>query len=159
MPWGGGSTSLLPEDNKPGEKLHQLVERLSVRLGDHNVTMARPVQDHRPERMQQWVPARTAGAAAVVKDRVGDAIYPPWLLREPLRLQVKGDKPFYHGALKLLTRAHRIEAAWWDPNGTEPVLRDYFIARSESAGLLWVYRERLAEEQERAQWFLHGVYA
>jgi protein ImuB len=159
VPWGGASTSLLPEDNKAGEKLHQLVERLSVRLGDHNVTIARPLQDHRPERMQQWVPARTAGASAAVKDMVGDAIYPPWLLREPLRLQVKGDKPFYQGALKLLTRARRIEAAWWDPEGKEPVLRDYFIASSESAGLLWVYRERLAEEQERAQWFLHGVYA
>jgi protein ImuB len=159
VPWGGASTSLLPEDNKPGEKLHQLVERLSVRLGEHNVTMARPAQDHRPECMQQWVPARTAGAAAALKDLVGDAIYPPWLLREPLRLQVKGDKPIYQGALQLLTRARRIEAAWWDPQGNEPVLRDYFIARSESAGLLWVYRERLSEEQDRAQWFLHGLYA
>lgn len=159
VPWGGASTSLLLEDNKPGEKLHQLIERLSVRLGEHNVTLAQPLQDHRPERMQQWVPARTAGAAAAVKDMAGDAIYPPWLLREPLRLQVKGDKPFYQGALQLLTRARRIEAAWWDPQASEPVLRDYFIARSESAGLLWVYRERLAAEQDRAQWFLHGVYA
>ena len=109
--------------------------------------------------MQQWVPARAPGASAAVKDMVGDAIYPPWLLREPLRLQVKGDKPFYQGALQLLTRARRIEAAWWDPQTSAPVLRDYFIARSESAGLLWVYRERLAADQERAHWFLHGVYA
>ena len=159
VPWGGVSTSLLPEDNKPGEKLHQLIERLSVRLGDHNVTIAQPLQDHRPEHMQQWVPARTSGAAAVLKQMADDAIFPPWLLREPLRLQVKGDKPFYQGALQLLTRARRIEAAWWDPSDSEPVLRDYFIARSESAGLLWVYRERLAEDQDRAQWFLHGVYA
>jgi protein ImuB len=158
LPWGGLTTSLLPEDNKPGEKLHQLVERLSVRLGEANVTFAQPCEDHRPECMQKWLPARLPGAAAAVKP-VADALYPPWLLREPLRLQVKADKPWYQGPLQLLTRARRLEAAWWDTQVTEPALRDYFIARSDSAGLLWVYRERLAEDQDRAQWFLHGLYA
>jgi protein ImuB len=88
-----------------------------------------------------------------------DVLYPPWLLREPLGLQVKNDKPWYQGPLQLLTRARRIEAAWWDPQSTEPVLRDYFIARSEKAGLLWIYRERLAADQDHPQWFLHGLYA
>jgi protein ImuB len=159
VPWGGATTSLLPEDNKPGEKLHQLVERLSVRLGDHNVTFARACQDHRPECMQQWVPARTAGAAAALKEIAGDAIFPPWLLREPLRLAVKADKPWYKGPLQLLTRARRVEAAWWEAEGEQPVLRDYFIARSAASGLLWIYRERLAADQDRAHWFLHGLYA
>jgi protein ImuB len=159
VPWGGLTTSLLPQDNKPGERLHQLVERLSVRLGEGNVTVPEPLQDHRPECMQRWVPARTAGAAAAVKDLASDALYPPWLLREPMRLQVKADKPWYQGPLQLLTRARRLEAAWWDPQVGTPVLRDYFIARSAAAGLLWVFRERLAADQERAQWFLHGLYA
>lgn len=159
VPWGGITTSLLPEDHKPGERLHQLVERLSVRLGEGNVTVPRALQDHRPEGMQLWVPARTAGAAAAVRDAASDALYPPWLLREPLRLQVKGDKPCYQGPLQLLTRARRIEAAWWDTRAREPVLRDYFIARSEQAGLLWIFRERLAADQEDAHWFLHGLYA
>jgi len=159
VPWGGASTSLLPEDNQPGEKLHQLIERLSVRLGERNVTLAQPLADHRPECMQRWVPARTAGAAAAIQGLQGDATYPPWLLREPLRLQVKADKPWYQGPLQLLTRARRLEAAWWDPGQGEPVLRDYFIARGAAAGLLWVFRERLAADQERAQWFLHGLYA
>jgi protein ImuB len=159
VPWGGVTTSLLPEDNKPGEKLHQLVERLSVRLGEHNVVMPQPLQDHRPECMQAWRPARVAGAAQAVQEAAADTLYPSWLLRAPLRLQVKGDKPFYQGPLQLLTRARRIEAAWWDAQRSEPALRDYFIARSASAGLLWVYRERLAADQDRAQWFLHGLYA
>jgi protein ImuB len=159
VPWGGVSTSLLPEDNKPGEKLHQLVERLSVRLGEANVTVPQSLQDHRPECMQRWLPARTAGAAAAVKQLAGDALYPPWLLREPLRLAVKQDKPWYQGPLQLLTRARRVEAAWWDAGLAAPVLRDYFVARSETAGLLWIFRERLAAEQERAHWFLHGLYA
>jgi protein ImuB len=213
VPWGGLTTSLLPEEHKPGERLHQLVERLSVRLGQQNVLVPQPVQDHRPECMQRWLPADGAGwgeaqtlgvregagvpaspqptksanaqpaksANAAVANLVdaqpanpadaqpaksrgrkvvqSDAFFPPWLLREPLRLQVKGDKPFYQGPLQLLTRARRIEAAWWDTQASEPVLRDYFIARSEQAGLLWIFRERLAADQEHAQWFLHGLYA
>ncbi|HEX6239641.1 MAG TPA: hypothetical protein VFZ61_02060, partial [Polyangiales bacterium] len=88
-----------------------------------------------------------------------DAFLPSWLLREPVKLQVKSDKPWYQGPLQLLTRARRLEGAWWDTELEDPVVRDYFIARSEAAGLLWVYRERLSADQERAQWFLHGLYA
>lgn len=161
VPWGGVTTSLLPEDNKPGEKLHQLVERLSVRLGEGNVTLLQAVEDHRPECMQAARPARGSGVAEVrpTNDGKGDALYPPWILRHPLKLQVKGDKPFYQGPLQLLTRARRLEAAWWDTGVQEPVLRDYFIARSAAAGLLWVFRERLSTGQDRPQWFLHGLYA
>jgi protein ImuB len=159
VPWGGRTTSLLPEDQKPGERLHELVERLSVRLGEKNVTIVQHRQDHRPEHMQEWLPARAAEPTAAGETREENALFPPWLLREPLRLQVKGDKPWFQGPLQLLTRARRIEAAWWDPDATEPVLRDYFIARSEKAGLLWIYRERLSADQEHAQWFLHGLYA
>jgi protein ImuB len=38
-------------------------------------------------------------------------------------------------------------------------VRDYFIARSEEVGLLWIYRERLAADQAQPRWFLHGIYA
>lgn len=159
VPWGGVTTSLLPEEQKPGERLHQLVERLSIRLGEANVAVPRALQDHRPECMQRWLPARGAGAAAALRQVAADALYPTWLLREPLPLKVQGEKPLYQGPLQLLTRARRLEAAWWDTGLAEPVLRDYFIARSEQAGLLWVYRERPAAEQERTRWFLHGLYA
>lgn len=159
VPWGGVSTSLLPEDNRPGEKLHQLVERLSVRLGEGNVTIPEARQDHRPECMQAWLPARVGRAREAIPAPPGDALMPPWLLRDPLRLQVQSDKPCYQGPLQLLTRARRIEGAWWDEAVTEPVVRDYFIARSEAVGLLWIYRERLSADQDRAQWFLHGIYA
>jgi protein ImuB len=178
VPWGGATTSLLPEDNRPGEKLHQLVERLSVRLGEENVMVPQARQDHRPECMQEWVAARAVGGVGGVAsrthptntNRVGwvaegtpprtaDAVLPSWLLREPVKLDVKSDKPFYQGPLQLLTRARRLEGAWWDNALQDPVVRDYFIARSEAAGLLWIYRERLSADQDDAQWFLHGLYA
>ena len=36
-------------------------------------------------------------------------------------------------------------------------LRDYFLAQSEHAGLLWIYRER-RPAPGAAQWFLHGIH-
>jgi protein ImuB len=161
VPWGGTTVSLLPEENRPGEKLHQLVERLSVRLGADNVTCEQPVQDHRPERMQRWVAARESLQAPVKPDpQAGqDDLLPSWLLRDPLKLQVKAEKPCYHGPLQLVSRARRLEAGWWDQGCQQPVVRDYFIARSEEVGLLWIYRERLAADQAQPRWFLHGIYA
>ena len=91
----------------------------------------------------------------------GDALYPAWLLPQPLRLEVRGDKPHYHGPLRLLAGPQRLETGWWDDGAQGPALRDYFIARSDEAGLLWVYRERLPADDAGAlaapvRWFLQG---
>ena len=73
--------------------------------------------------------------------------------------------PTRWGPLRLLAGPQRLETGWWDAGAQGPALRDYFIARSDEAGLLWVYRERLAArsggEAETApvRWFLHGLYA
>jgi protein ImuB len=168
--WGGVNTSLLPEDNVKGERLHQLVERLSVRLGEANVMVPQAVADHRPEKMQAWMPARLAPhpnplpKGAREQDRANrDALYPPWLLPRPLALEVRNDVPYYGGPLRRLTRLYRIETGWWE--GGRPALRDYFIARSEEAGLVWIYRERplqLTQGLEQARnfrWYLQGLYA
>ena len=195
LPWAGASTSLLPEDTRKGEKLHELVERLSVRLGAHNVVMPLAQADHRPERMQKWVPARDvlpkAVAPAMVEgltplekvkaakpksrsqnkpgsspgsapSEASDALYPPWLLPEPLRLQVHGNVPHYGGPLRRLVRLYRVETGWWEEG--LPARRDYYIARSEEAGLVWIYREHpvSVESLARSQashWFLQGLYA
>jgi protein ImuB len=188
VPWGGANTSLLPEDNVKGERLHQLVERLSVRLGEGNVTVPQAVADHRPEKMQAWRAARSAVIADLIRNpgdapapsglRVkpamtnakpamtnanADSLYPPWLLPRPLPLEVHNDVPHYGGPLRRLTRLYRIETGWWE--GGRPALRDYFIARSEEAGLVWIYRERPLQltqglEQARSfRWYLQGLYA
>jgi protein ImuB len=168
LPWGGADKSLLPEDNVKGERLHQLVERLSVRLGESNVLVPVAQADHRPERMQHWKIARLAHPSPLPKHAgptAVDALYPPWLLPQPLPLEVKCEKPQYYGPLRLLAGPQRLETGWWDDGAQGPASRDYFIARSDEAGLLWVYRERLAarsgDEREAApvRWFLQGIYA
>ncbi|HVZ43377.1 MAG TPA: DNA polymerase Y family protein [Ramlibacter sp.] len=155
VPWGGVTTSLLPEDNRKGEKLHQLVERLSVRLGEGNVRVPVAHEDHRPERMQEWVAARgVRGTRGTTSPST--PIYPTWLLPHPIPLEVKAEVPHYHGPLRRLTRLYRLETGWWEENG--PALRDYFIASSDEAGLVWIFRERPASTG-RSRWYLQGLYA
>jgi len=226
-PWAGANTSLLPGegDSVQGERLHQLVERLSVRLGADQVLMSQAQADHRPERMQRWRPAREvlpqASASGVVEGLVraalgkgikgekrrgqqgsgekgggakesgakgkgekgksatgekgiartsrkptafalgeSDALYPTWLLPEPLRLQVHHNVPHYGGPLRRLARMYRVETGWWEPGLS--ARRDYYIARSDEAGLVWIYREQrpgAAEGGAAFHWYLQGLYA
>lgn len=195
------SASLLPPGDRggaddpapPGEALHQLLERLSARLGPEQVQAPVLWADHRPEHMQQWRPAAevlgrpparhaaaTSATSAANADRAAldaspDAcLLPPWLLNPPQRLAVQGNRPYHHGLLRLLAGPHRFEAGWWSAadGGTDPAhpstglaLRDYFVAHNAVAGLVWVFRERLAPLPDGTQaqartprWFLHGVF-
>lgn len=244
-PLSGATDSLLPDAQRHGDDLVQLLERLAARLGAEQVLRPVACADHRPEYMQDWVPVVGAvpagagrwpvlagkaaagrgdhmprqGAAAGSSRRNGsgqnkrrppaggapaaasDALYPTWLLAAPLKLAVRQDRPLYQGPLTLLAGPQRLEAAWWDvvpaeapavhagqpdaaagagPAGVRVphaaprtdgaasapgrlALRDYFLARSEQAGLLWIYRERLtagrlAGDKPGGHWYLHGVF-
>ncbi len=90
---------------------------------------------------------------------------PTWLLRTPRRLGTRSNRPQYQGPLRLLAGPQRLEGGWWAANNPgASAARDYFVAHSTQAGLLWIYRERLPkltaeEEPGEIRWFLHGVYA
>jgi protein ImuB len=175
----GESLSLLPQDVRRGDSLHQLLERLSARLGAEQVRCVHLQADHRPEYMQRWEVA-TMGIAikkiakspcstrasgqndAMFSGQHG--IYPSWLLATPQRLGVHQGCPHYHGPLTLLVGPQRLEAGWLEG---EAALRDYYVARSATAGLVWVYCDRLghpgadapASRQDAAHWYLHGLFA
>jgi len=116
--------------------------------------------DHRPEWMQHWHSdlahrprQATAGSGMPL---------PPWLLEVPLRLEERQHRPHYQGPLQLLLGPDRVEGGWWHRSGQGSdaqalnVQRDYWLARSPHAGLLWVFQQRLAGDQ--AAWFLHGYF-
>lgn len=197
----GVSASLLPDALRSGDSLHQLLERLSARLGPRQVLRVLPCADHRPERRQRWVaaaidqpvrrPASPAGKRKTTRPEPASpddgALYPGWLLATPVKLAVHQDLPLYRGPLTLLAGPQRLEAGWWDvanppgdgraaphawrekmlqdgmPGTGRTVLRDYFVAHSAQAGLLWIYRERLAARRQVAgqadsHWYLHGLF-
>jgi protein ImuB len=168
----GESASLLPDAVRQGDSLHQLLERLSARLGPQQVRCATAQADHRPERMQRWqaaadaadsgfaiksgaVCARDTGTSGT-NDAKNAVLYPTWLLPVPQRLAVQQGSPQYQGPLTLLAGPQRLEAGWLE-GAAHCALRDYFVARSPAAGLVWVYRERLAGQGDG--WYLHGLFA
>ena len=187
-PLSGVSASLLPDELRAGDSLHQLLERLSARLGAEQVLRAQPCADHRPEHMQTWVAAAQDSPVANPSGHGGVAaprrklksslpaspasadLYPTWLLATPLKLAVRQDRPLYQGPLTLLVGPQRLEAGWWGTGAAAKnvvTLRDYFVARSAQAGLLWIYRERLTAGQQVADqpagrsgsyWYLQGLF-
>jgi protein ImuB len=153
----GESASLLPDAQRRGDSLHQLLERLSARLGPQQVLQMQARADHRPEHMQLWQPASSASNLIAIcaggtgaggqnhhknpDSLASSALYPSWLLAVPLQLALQHNSPQYQGPLTLLAGPQRLEAGWW--GGGDCALRDYFLAHSERMGLLWIYRERL----------------
>lgn len=176
------SRSLLPQEQRQGASLEQMVERLGARLGHDAVQHWQGLACHVPERMQLWdkavvraalTPTLSKRASGKLEgparpDRGPFDLLPTWLLSEPLRLKVCNERPCYEGPLVLLVGPQRLETSGWHGllpgQGTQmrasqpPVMRDYFIAHSKLAGLLWIFRERLARQQAGG-WFLHGLFA
>ena len=182
------SQSLLPDEQRRGESLVHLLERLGERLGSAQVQRWQPCDRHVPECMQQWLPALAVSSAPTPslpqrgrekKARPDFAppggglgwgegdLLPTWLLPQPQPLRLQGDRPCHLGPLTLLVGPQRLESSAWmaltsgqagQPQPAEDsVMRDYFIARSAQAGLLWIYRERRADAT--LSWFLHGIFA
>jgi protein ImuB len=157
LPLDPRSDSLLPDaPDQTAEPLHQLLERIAVRLGPDHVREGRLHEDHRLEKAQRWLRwpcAEKPGTAA--RRPVGPQ--PSWLLEPPQRLSTQQDRPLYHGPLQQIAGPHRIEAGWWDRGqGGTLQQRDYFLFRSAEAGLMWIYTERLSADEQG--WFLHGVF-
>jgi protein ImuB len=152
------------------EALLALLEQLTARLGADHVRQGQVCADHRPECAQRWAPALTTRQAGPLPVRshahatkVADLPQPSWMLDEPLPLALdheQGEHPVYQGRLHLLAGPHRIEAGWWDERaGHARVTRDYYLASSPHAGLLWVFRTPASPDERRSPWFLHGFFA
>lgn len=163
------SDSLLPpgqgkcSDSAQGEPWHQLVERLTARLGAASVQVPQLHADHRPERMQRWHPAIAPPpqTQSQCSPAAPAPLMPPWLVRPPQPLALQGSRPCLHGRpLSLLAGPQRVEAGWWETAGQGEdsdahglARRDYFVAHNGVAGHVWVFRDRAT-----GGWFLQGVY-
>jgi len=157
------SRSLLPDTRADGEALNQVLERIEARLGKKRVLRPMLIEDTRLAHMTRWQVMNAAKPAGKV--RLVSGPQPTWILKTPLRLDVRDEYPLYQGPLQLLLGPERIEGGWWhrvkDADGcqqTLDVVRDYWVALSQDAGVLWIYQERLPRERT-ASWYLHGLFA
>ena len=184
----GATASLLMEPKQQGASSMQFIERLSARLGVGSVEVWQAQADHRPEAMQRWVSAGSStqtsapysGAASAgftlskgikqlqkeAKTNVKtDALFPTWLLAQPLKLASKSGAPLHQGPLVKLAGPQRLEATGWllaETADIAPALRDYFVYSTRQGVLLWIYSERLAiasADHVQREWYLQGVFA
>jgi protein ImuB len=160
QPLAAPNTELFPTAASQSESMVRLIERLESRLGQEAISRLTVMGDHRPERCSVPVAAHRIGGGRKARAGQGELLAafptrPAWLLRQPLALLVRGDRPFYQSPLTILAGPERIEAGWWDD---ELATRDYFIACNDAHLLLWVYRERQGAGLDEPGWFLHGFF-
>jgi len=157
------SASLLPDPKNESESLALVLERIAARLSPERVRRPVLCEDDRLEWAQHWQWA----LQPMPRQRVApsDVPQPTFVLAEPQLLAVRDHRPMYQGPLMLLSGPHRVEGGWWhrsegDGGGdasTHHLERDYWVALSQHAGVLWIYQERLAGDA--TAWYLHGSFA
>jgi protein ImuB len=157
------SLSLLPDARATGEAVDLVLERIEARLGKKRVLRPVLTEDTRMEWMNHWQPVNAKRTATKVRQVPGPQ--PTWILKTPLKLDVKDERPLYQGPLQLLLGPERVEGGWWhrvkDAEGGQRslnVARDYWVALSQHAGALWIFQQRLPKD-ETASWYLHGLFA
>jgi protein ImuB len=144
------NATLFPEPGGTPEDFRRLLELLTARVGVDNVMVPTAVDDYRPEVSNSWT-AATAKLPKPDSDDVQEG-RPFWMLKKPIALVMRNERPFYGSELRMVGGPERVEAGWWND---ELALRDYYVAQANDGTCYWVYLERTAE----ARWYLHGLFA
>jgi len=174
--------ALLAEETKPGtisfdhdenarRQIAFLVDRLSVRFGEHRVQRFVPQDTHIPEAAGVAIPAQDRDFGSenwTLKRQPGD---PP---RRPLRLlerpeEIEAGFPLApDGPPKFfrwrqcrhdVARAEgpeRIAMDWWRSAG---LTRDYFRVETKDGQRFWLYRDGLFHQIGTPRWYLQGLFA
>lgn len=156
-----GEGQLWPGPEQDLRRRAELIDRLNARLGPGLLRELEACDDHRPERAQRERPARALPPSSTTGRARHAPPAPPgprplWLLDRPeaLPCDARG-QPWHEGApLRLLGRAERLEAGWFDSPGER---RDYQPALGADQRWRWVFR-RLDGPGADGAWFLHGWF-
>jgi nucleotidyltransferase/DNA polymerase involved in DNA repair len=155
---------LLPDAHSTGDSLGQMLERLSARLGADQVLQLQARWDHRPEQMQAWQAVASQSIATHAYDTRARVQKGLKNTNRPVvapNARPGADSPPRITA-PLNPWAQPLAPSWLLQVPLKLALRDYFVAYSAQAGLLWIYRERLSgadPAQPSVNWCLHGLFA
>ena len=160
-----GASAPLFDQAPPGEGVPACLERLRARLGEAAVQVLGQQADYRPEcatRSLDVAPTLTRNFAHFLPSTAVVAVNaackpqrPLWLLPKPQVLAERAGSPQWHGPLKLLSGAERLESGWWDQGEkgmAGDVRRDYFVACNPVGQWTWIFRDADA-------WYLHGLFS
>lgn len=148
---------------------HDLVDRLVVRFGPHNVVRFVARDTHNPLRMAAAIPVASIAAAvpwqALAQD--GAPARPLTLFDPPQRISVMAEAPdgvphrfqwrrVQHDVLAA-EGPERIAPEWWRDDSW-PHERDYYRVEDANGHRFWIYRDGPFEQGKAARWFLHGLF-
>ncbi len=151
-----------------GIALHELIDRLSARIGEGRVSRPVPYASHIPERSVRW-PSALQGEPTLCADAS--------LQERPLRLFVRPEpvtviyatpegpprrfrwRRALHDVVKV-EGPERIAPEWWRERSTTR-LRDYYKVEDEAGRRFWIYRGGVADDGRGGppEWFMHGLFA
>ncbi|PWC83450.1 DNA polymerase [Azospirillum sp. TSH100] len=160
-------TGLDGEEADPGLDggLAELVDRLTLRLGERAVLRLVP--------RESWLPERCVAPHPPLERLPAQKPWPAGPPR-PLRLltppepveaiaPLPDDPPLqfvWRGVSHRVRRAEgpeRIESEWWRPEGSLGLaLRDYYRVEDDGGRRFWLFRAGLYQPGEPPRWFLHG---
>jgi protein ImuB len=159
------------------EKISEIVDILSSRLGGKRVLRPQLHEEHAPERAAGWRsalsnPPPRAGEVASGASRRGKSPADS-IMRRPVRLYAPAqsievmasvpDGPPIRFRWRRVTREvvrsegpERIAGDWLK----REVTRDYYRVEDKQGRRYWLYREGLyGESEEQPRWFVHGLFA
>jgi protein ImuB len=151
-------------------ELARLLDTLSNRLGPDRVWRVTPHESHQPERRER----RTAATIAPVVGWTGtpSAARPIRLLQRPEPIEVMAllpdDPPLVFRWRRVLHRVRsatgpeRIANEWWRITDAPPQadrIRDYYQVEDENGARFWIFRAGLHGEDDKPNWYLHGLFA
>lgn len=158
-----------PDSN---DRLANVVDTLSNRLGADRVSRVAPFASHVPERAVQRVPPLPVRQPSWVDDPA--APRPIRLLRRPEEIEVIAPVPddppvrFRWRGVSHRVRAaagpERVAAEWWRgkrSGGRRPetdLIRDYYRVEDSDGARFWIFRAGLHAADRTPRWYLHGLF-
>ena len=155
-------------------ELSGLVDRLSNRFGESNITYAAPVKSHVPERAWRMVTAASGNTNVVQWQEVEaetlfrTASRPFRLFDRPEAAEVTAQVPDgpplnfrWRRISRQITRARgpeRIAPEWWRDGPRGVAIRDYYEVEDTQGRRYWLFREGMYGGDTPPGWFVHGVF-
>ena len=144
-------------------EIAELLDNIENKFGNNIINRYFPDEHHSPERSLKNVVSLKE--KPVIEWRK-DILRPANILPVPQPIKVTAPIPDYppmnfqfNNKLHKVVKAdacERIEPEWWIEGGSH---RDYYIVENEEGKRYWLYRLGHYNEEEKPQWFMHGVFA
>lgn len=131
--------SLFKGENKESRALMDLINQLTSRLEQNQVSFFQLKNTHQPEVQTEYVSSHSVTDTNQLANAIDISFQPLGLLPQP--------KPINLRAYELIQGPHRINSLWWHP---VPIIRDYYIAHFKHSALHWIFKD------QHKKWYLHG---